>query len=62
MIDDLFEEKTYSFNKSLLCMVLFFQYIPFLVLIFIDYNPMFDAITMLTLLVLLLYYSKVEMM
>jgi hypothetical protein len=44
----MFEEKTYSFNKKLLMMVLFFQYIPFIVLIFTEYNAYYDAITIVT--------------
>lgn len=62
IIDNLFVDKTYAFNKSLLFLILVFQYIPFLVLIFIDYHQMFDAITMLTLLLVLLYHAKVELM
>lgn len=56
----MFEDKTYSFNKTLVFMILILQYIPFLVLIFADYNMYFDIITIFTQFVVLVYHMKIE--
>jgi len=41
-------------------MILILQYIPFLVLIFADYNMYFDIITIFTQFVVLVYHMKIE--